>query len=466
MAGRKKLLVAMLTNAEKAHLGIDKFPPEKSMYAALLKVTGLHQCTEGKWGFGPPAFDQSLGSHISAAWRAIDVFFDSTDAAPRPIAGLFDQLRAAPYGLKAGVLPVLFLAAYLAYQGEIALYEGGYFVPFMSIELLERIFKEPRPYAIHRFRIDAIRQSLFRHYMKAVSGEGRLDNPNLIAVVKPLARFMMNLPDFSKKTKTVSPEAQAVRELFFAAKSPAQMLFVDLPKACGFQPMTDVDMDARSLEAYAKKFASVLVELRVAYHGLLRNVETMIKDAFGLDSRLALADVRDRLRGRYKGLEDYTIDLHGLRAFIGRLADPFGEEAPWLISLATFLARKPPEKWTDDDARAAEYRLVEFTKRLRDLEQLRLEYDTRKGHTSGSLEVMLLRVVRQGIGEFEAPVCLDETRQRAVQQSVTQIQAVLDQLATDDLRMAAVGMIASEILPARVETDTREKRAPPAGVTQ
>lgn len=462
VAGRKKLLAAMLTDGDKADLGIDKFPAEKGMYRALLHATGLHQRCGTGWSFGPPQHIQGTETRILPVWAAIDGFLDSSDTAPKPIADMFAQLKAAPYGLKAGVLPVLFLAACQAYQDEMALYEGGYYVPFMSLELLERIMKEPSNFSVQRVRIDTIRQSLFRHYATAVSGE-TADSPSLLAVIKPLARFMVNLPDFTRRTKTISTEAQSVRELFFAAKSPAQMLFEDLPAACGFGRMAVPGSDPQVLEAFAKKFSSVLVELRVAYHGLLHEIQRMIKTAFGMDKNLVLHDIRDRLRGRYKGLEEYTIDVQGLRAFVGRLTDPYGEEVPWLISVASFLARKPPEKWADEDTRAAEYRLVEFATRLRDLEQLRLVYDSRKAERRDVFEVMLLRVVRQGMGEFEAPVYLDAARQQAVQQTLVELRTILCRLSEEELRLAALALLTSEILPARVERDATQTRAPQAG---
>ena len=45
IAGRKKLLLAMLEMESIEDLGIKKFPPEKAIYRSILRATGLHTQT-------------------------------------------------------------------------------------------------------------------------------------------------------------------------------------------------------------------------------------------------------------------------------------------------------------------------------------------------------------------------------------------------------------------------------------
>jgi len=81
-AAKNKLAAAMFNGEENEGLGIDKFPPEKSIYLALLKESKLHVLGEGnKWCFRGP-ISKSKGDDpckVSAVWERIEEFLDSTE---------------------------------------------------------------------------------------------------------------------------------------------------------------------------------------------------------------------------------------------------------------------------------------------------------------------------------------------------------------------------------------------------
>jgi hypothetical protein len=182
--------------------------------------------------------------------------------------------------------------------------------------------------------------------------------------------------------------------------------------------------------------------MRIAYHALLNDFLCQLRDAFHLSSKEQLARVRELLAGRYDGLQDYTIDVQGLKAFIGRVTDTYGDESNWLLSLASFLARKPPEKWTDDDATAARYRLLEMSKKLRELETLRL-HSERVNDKSAEYELVLLKSVSQSGGETECVVTLNSEKRKRLQKVVEAVSKQLNELGSEDLRNAVLAMVIS-----------------------
>ncbi|MCB1935615.1 MAG: hypothetical protein E6Q59_06220 [Nitrosomonas sp.] len=440
IAGRKKLLLAMLQMESTEDLGIEKFPPEKAIYRSVLRANGLHTQTNQGWQFTAPEFNETSNISFQPLWLAIEDFFDRTEQEPLKVSQLYEELSDSPFGIKAGLLPVFFLAAYLIYKDETAIYEDGYYSPFMTQELLEKILKSPDTFSIQRFRTDNLKDQLFKKYAQAIT----MDNPsevNMMSVLKPLSRFMVNLPDYTKRTKKVSEKVQKIREHFFSAKSPAQLLFKDLPIACGFEPIHPQTTNEK-LEAFSNELKSVFAELRIAYHKLLSEFRAMLKNAFHEDEKIPFSELRERLRGRYGPLQTYTIDTQGLKAFLGRLADPYGDDAHWLNSLATFIARKPPEKWLDEDINIVEYRLVEFSKRLRDLERLRIHYEENAlASQNPKIEVVMLRTVRQGGNDYDAIIALDESKKKAINDKLAKIQDMLNELQTDDLRLAVLAKL-------------------------
>ena len=116
-------MVAMVTHADAPRLGLEGTPPEVSMYRSLLQLHGLHRERDGGWAFGAP-----IGS-LKPAWVEIRRALGDAQEARVKVPALLDRLRQPPYGLKDGILPVLLLAAMLAYKDEMALYDGGVFVP-------------------------------------------------------------------------------------------------------------------------------------------------------------------------------------------------------------------------------------------------------------------------------------------------------------------------------------------------
>ena len=136
-AARIKLLHAMMHHADKPDLGMDKFPPEKGIYRSVLFQTGLHrEVALNQWQLCEP----DKGTPFYDAWQRIESFLESTEGEPRAFIELNHELMAPPYGVKAGLLPILYFAVYCTQKSSLAVYEQRKFMPSftpdMSIVLL------------------------------------------------------------------------------------------------------------------------------------------------------------------------------------------------------------------------------------------------------------------------------------------------------------------------------------------
>jgi hypothetical protein len=137
---------------------------------------------------------------------------------------------APPYGAKAGVLPILYIAVYAVYQNELALYEARRYKLYFTQEMLERFVKLPDELEFKRFRIEGLKVLIFDQYSQVIHGDTK--KRTILQWVRPLATFMDPLPEYTQKTRCgISPVAQAVRSAFNSAKSPERLLFQERPKA-------------------------------------------------------------------------------------------------------------------------------------------------------------------------------------------------------------------------------------------
>lgn len=434
-AGRNKLLEMMLLHPDEEALGIEKFPPEKAMYLALLRESGIHRQDEtGKWGFFPPL----SGSSLQATWAEIEEFLNSTDQKARSFSNLDSVLTSTPYGLKSGVLPVLYLAAYFVHQDELALYEDGQYIPTLSKDVLERFVKTPELFKVQLFRMEGIRATIFKEYMTALFTDGK--TRTVVQAIKPLATFVGSLNEYTQKTSDLSEHAKAFRNAFNLSKSPEQLLFEGIPQALGFDIKST---EQAKFNGYVERLKDTLSALKHAYSKMLDEQQKLLAQALRLKSDATIPEMR-RITGRYVGLETYTVDTDGLKAFINRLTNTDKADYDWFITILMFLGKKSPEKWLDGDKTQADMRLSEYSRRMLDLEALRI-HDQKKQRTDDEFDVVLVKTIRKGAPERQQPVAISRTIRHATNELKQRLKAEL-LTADKELQLAALAELLDDFL--------------------
>ena len=437
-AARNKLFQHMLNHEAQPDLGFEKYPPEKAIYRSVLKGGRLHQETEAGWAFVELSKDDPL--KLRPVWNRFDELFAASETGPVSAERLMNDLAGPPFGLKRGVFPVIFLHYYLVHQHEIALYDEGAYSPRLAFEHLERLVRRPDLFSFQRFRIEGVRATLFNEYSKTLFTEAPT-SLTVLGIAKPLTRFVLDLDDYTQKTRRLSPTTLQVRQAFFLSKSPEKLLFDALPKACGF----DADSD---LSGFSETLINCLRELKQAQTALLGHMQSALCGCFGLPDGTPLGDLRALLPGRYRGLDEYTVDVKGLKSFIRRITDRHLADDEWFDGILAFLGQKPPAKWTDQDRDTAEYRLAEFSRRLVDLEKLRLHYES-VAQQDGEIEVILLKTLSKGLGEVDEVVPLTKRTESAIATARERIEGILAEMKDDDLSLAVVASVAQGVLSAR-----------------
>ena len=445
-AGRNKLLLAMQNHASEKDLGIDKFPAEKAIYRAVLKETGLHYFNEQteQWEFRAPSNDgrKDKKPNMRHVWKRINEFLDSTEKQAKSFAELNVELMAPPYGVKAGLLPIFYVTAYLIYQHELALYEQRRYKPYFTEEMIERFVKRPDEFFFQRFKITGLRESIFEQYSKVIFKDTK--KRSLLELAKPLASFMGGLPEYTHKTrKGLKPEATKVRTAFNLAKSPEVLLFEELPKALGFKELS-ANADQKTLEKFAQKLTENLRELRDAHSNLLLKQKELLAQAFNISPQLSLEEVRKIISGKCHGLDKFTVDTKGLRAFIMRLNKTTGSTEEWFENILMFLGNKPTNKWLDSDQDIAEYRLTTFSHSVLDLEKLALHEKSLNLQISNDFDVYLLRSLKKGGEMYDEVVAVDQKNKPTIDDAKKQILDILGNLPDKELELGVLAEVTDE----------------------
>ena len=443
VAARNKLMNLLVTNSSKADLGIEKFPPEKAIYRSVLRETKIHREIDGKWALCKPP----LGSSLLPAWERVEEFLASTDKAARPFTDINAELISPPYGIKAGLLPVLWLCVYLVNEHELALYEERKYTPGFNQELLERFVKRPDQFSVQRFQITGLNASIFSQYCKVISGGA--EPKTILDIAKPLASFMGNLPDYTLKTKTgLSDPAIAVRNTFNLSKSPERLLFEGLPGALGYSQIS-----GRELEGFAEDLTNVLRELSNAHEVLVSGMQSRFAETLGLDSNVSLAKLRERSRGRCAGLENYTLDVRGVRGLLVRINRDDSDDVLWFENIMMFLGAKPSKKWTDSDKDEADYKLAQLSRRLTELFKLAASERDFGEQVDGDFDVYLLKSLKKGSDFLDEVVTVDKDRENHARTLKDSIEALLAQSNDKELQLVALAQVVDKFLTDKKESE-------------
>ncbi len=442
-AARRVLIQAMLENGEKENLGIEKYPPEMSIYQSLLMNTGIHhRNSSGEWKFHPP--QKRDKNRMYPIWREIEKFFIKCESKRQPIEKLYKRFMKPPFGVRSGPLPILLCAAMLCYRTEVALYEKGSFIPDLSMPVFERLLKVPDRFELKRFRMTDLRTDVLTKYLDTLNeilevSDQTLDTPNLLAVATPLMLFVFRLPKYTLTTQNLSEKAIKLRDAVLDAREPDTLLFYDLPKVMRYPPFSAESGSDTKADQFFKILQNTLDELKQAYPSLLDSIEQQMASNFSLESKGE--KLRIELTNIAKLLEEITRGTQ-LTPFLLRICDSGLDLISWLEAIATFIVNKAPTSWLDTDMVQFEINLSQLSRQFRHFEVL--YYEKRKYAESTGTKPIRIGTTKPNADEQERVVTLSPAYENQANEMVYIIQDFIDKLDIDsnsELRLWVLAQI-------------------------
>ena len=440
---RKKLIQAMLENGDTANLGITGYPAEMSIYRSLLWNTGIHRKVEGIWGFHPPKLDDK--TRIMHTWSAIKAFLEKCEGDRQPVIQLYQNLMAPPLSVREGPLPILLCAVMHHYKTEIALYENGSFIPEWSMPVFERLLKAPQQFELKRFRIAGIRADLFTKFLQVLKQPMASENPDLLTVISPLMNSIAQLPRYTLTTQELRDASKNLRTAVLNAREPDELLFYQLPEALGFPTFgEDTATDAKVISDFFATLQEAWSELKQAYEVLLNSIEQMLVKVFNLTPKKD--ELRAELSDRAEPLLAVTIERH-LKGFLMHVCSGGHDFISWLEAIATYLAKKPPTSWTDQDKAQFESNLSQIARKFRHFEAV--SYEKQKHTASPAGEPIRVGITRPNQPEKEQVVILPSNTEERAAEMEREIEKVFDEIDTDgnpEFRLAVLARISQKLM--------------------
>ncbi len=439
-AARMRLIERLFTSSDQPLLGIDalKAPPEKSMYLSVLAAGKVHRLERDRYVIGePPADADPL--RLRPALKRLMRLLEEANGHRVPVAKLIRELRERPYGVRAGVMPLLLAIIATSHAHELAVYENGTFLQRFGPPDFLRLTKLPTAFDFQLCRVTGVRLDVFNQLAEVfASDRARTRRAELLDVVRPLCIFAAQLPEHTRRSTSLSAQATAVRDSLLSAREPGPLLFHDLPVACGvgaFAP--DEPADRRRVRSFVTSLRAALDDLRAAFPQLLLRLGVQATHAIGEPACPSGLPVdRKHLAGRARRVALLAREPR-LRAFAHRLADVALEDDAWAEALGSLVIAKPPVRWGPGDEAHARDEIDVLAATFRRVEAVAFA-------TNGAAQGSALSAVRVGLtrGDGVEVVHVVRTRpedEQALDSAVAQLREYLP--ASPELRLAALSRL-------------------------
>lgn len=337
-AARRNLIEAMLTRQHMETLGIEGYPPERSIYETLLMKSGIHaQRVEG-WALGEIPINDPL--RLRYVWRTIETFIFKPPVQPRLVSDLFDLLIAPPYGITQGILPVLLCAFLSVNSAETTLYREGTLLPEPSVADWEVLLRRPELFSIAGFRAEGDMMGIIQRLSRSMNTE-----PAIMPIVRSLVRRVKALPEHAWRTQKLPQEALSVRNLIETAHSPERLLFHDLPRAVHLDPFDEVDPKPEIINLFFERLNGALQALANVTPQLEKWARDHLLQCCGLAPGVA---GWENFREISKQLV-WRVNDPALSPLLKRTTESADDQIA-LGSVLAFVANRPLRVWSDADA--------------------------------------------------------------------------------------------------------------------
>ena len=436
---RRLLIEAMIENGPEADLGFAGYGPEMAMYRAFLAGTGLHDRETH-------LFDAPTDTSLEPAWSALVEEFERAKERRLNLKDIHAVLLLPPFGMKAGVIPVLMMAGLLAFRDEIAIYEHGTFRPLLTPELAERMVRNPDHFDIKHFaNTTGARRQVVNVLARRLGLPSKFRKHrvrNVLSVVGQLVDQVRNLDNHTRCTRNLTSAALKVRDAIVTAVEPDELLFSTLPDTLGFRQVSTERKTYSKAAEFAESLGAALEEITGCHDRLLAEMLQLLLETSAETSRQAITRQAVSL--------DPDALSPSMRALVGTLVnDGVESDIDWISAVATVVVGKAPTEWDDDDL--ALFRR-EIPLRIAAFQRLMALHSER--WTNGPGDALRVTITRPDGHEHVGLIEVDQRHQQQIDQALDEILRELGESIGSPHRAqrALLAVLGKRMLPTETPT--------------
>lgn len=341
----------MINHKGEPNLGYEGFSADAGLYHSIIKHNNLYQLVDGEWTF-ITTDKKSFSNSIAPMWEAADSLFKKSKDSVT-LEKLYEVWQNKPIGARKGILPIFALIYFLANRHNLGLYIENTFIPDLTEAYVDEWMQDTRRVAFKYVEIGKKREVLLKALSLSLTKSlGHPVTASPLESARGLVSLIASLPSWTKRTNTLSLDAQKLRTAILKASDPHKVLFSDLPNL----------LETSDEISLVDKISKLTEELQNAYPALLVRFRDILYKA--LDHGGNLKELNQRAEN-IKGISgDFGID-----AFVARLS-VFKDDIESLEGLLSTAITKNPRDWVDRDQEAAINSLGRICSSFRSIESL------------------------------------------------------------------------------------------------
>jgi len=368
---RKKLVLGILERCGQEGLGIVGNFPDSSMFRTILLNTGIYdKDDDGRWMFWPPERLDDPG--LGGVWSEIRDFLSNPDRKVTSLAELFSKLREPPYGLRAGLFPILLAAGLRAFPSAISLSKDGKYIDDILPSVIEEMCKEPERFDTEVLDLDPHKAAYLRSFYSLFADEDEdiSHDSDLIRICfDALEAWKLNLPAAALTTKRGSQGTRNLQAVLRRRPDPIPLLFQEIPAALGC-PIDELDRMTEAISECRDELMSVVDTYRVRASTSVRAAIATV----GATEANSLGELTREWAACFpkEVVEDLSDGM--AKGLLSRMTMRYDSDKLLLDSLSSLLLGKSLARWDDSTVGSFDREIQNVVRRVEET-ALSINYD-------------------------------------------------------------------------------------------
>ena len=361
-SARKRCNLAVFERNGTAHLGYEgSTSSDASVYRTVFEKTGLYFQDSDGWRWADPK--DIKDANLKLVWSELQNFFSNPSKKPKSFEDILQKFLNPPFGIRAGLFPLLISSGIQAFGRGIAIHEilNGKLRYLEDIQpsLIEEICNEPENYTLTVFPFTPIQMSNLRRLVKLfISAEDPREKDLIRAFYDGIIAWRLKLPPNAQEAQGLGEEGIILQNLLFDPNfDPLAFLVQYYPTAIGGRPLTK-----RAIKKFntGKKEIEGIIDLY--YNQAIKEATTTFNSRNPGTNRplLEAAEIWSRSIPQTTIIEnswDYIA-----KGVHNRSKDatnfPNGEKG-YISMLSVILLGTSPEEWSNSDLQSFKDKLLE-----------------------------------------------------------------------------------------------------------
>ncbi|MCK6510991.1 hypothetical protein L6R29_13600 [Myxococcota bacterium] len=363
---RKKVILGLLERYGQPFVGLEsKTSADAFLFRTLFLRSGLYRPSlasgereeKESWRLVYP--EELDNRELREVWELFYEFVARPSTQAKSIESFLRQLESPPYGLRQGILPLLFAASLKAFPATYSIRRSnGEYLEDLLPTHIEDICKEPENYQFFSYSFPDIEKRYLTQAYKLFQQEelSWSDADVLRRCYDAMIQWKSEQSPGAFQSKNVSERTQHLQKALRVFQDPYNFFFRILPSIYlkgGNEDSPLSRLVEKNLNLIVQELAVDLYEISEIKELYYQSAEKSIRVALrSLDQRESLQSVTARWSSAFPLALDQQLNAMQ-RGFLTRLKMPYETSHLLLDSVASLLVGRSPDKW--DDAQEANF---------------------------------------------------------------------------------------------------------------